>query len=59
MVSLGLYIPGIPGIRAREVIDVHDGIVTYAPHGSPALRLEISELDFRAWANCALARVVF
>lgn len=41
------------GMRARVVIAVANGLVTFHPEGQPQRPMQQTEGDFRAWAELA------
>ena len=53
----GIYTPTRRMMRARVVIAVTAGVVTYHPDGRPEAMTQQSEGDFATWAE--LGRVVW
>lgn len=58
-ITTGRYVPDVPGVPCRDVIDVANDVVIYALHGSCALRLEATHQEFRAWLKLTRARIWF
>lgn len=58
-ITPGLYVPEVPGVPRRDVIDVANDVVVYALHGSCALRLEATHQEFAAWIKLTRAREWF